>query len=174
MVVSSNDWYDRDLKKAVNIVEDTASVNFSGKDVGRSYRNINSSSLADWLKNTYPNSKVVSVSGKDRGSILMAGKDPDLALWYDKNGGYSSSTFYLPALPLWVKDFNKRLNVRSYKDVWSRLKDPSVYLKYARNDDFVGEKIVSKKKGAKPVLPLSFGEMSINSLCLALRISSWR
>ncbi len=163
--IISNDWYDRDLKKAVNIVEDTASVNFSGKDVGRSYRNINSSSLADWLKNTYPNSKVVSVSGKDRGSILMAGKDPDLALWYDKNGGYTSSTFYLPALPLWVKDFNKRLNVRSYKDsVWSRLKDPSVYLKYARNDDFVGEKIVSKKKDAKPVLPLSFGEMSINSL----------
>ena len=28
--IISNDWYDRDLKKAVNIVEDTASVNFSG------------------------------------------------------------------------------------------------------------------------------------------------
>ena len=37
----------------------------------------------------------------------MAGKDPDLALWYDKNGGYTSSTFYLPALPLWVKDLIK-------------------------------------------------------------------
>ena len=163
--IISNDWYDRDLKKAVNVVEDTSSTNFSGNDIGRSYKNIQSTSLADWLKDTYTNSKVVSVSGKDRGSILMAGSDPDLALWYDKDGGYTSSTFYLPALPLWVKDFNRKLNVRSYKDsIWSRLKNPDIYTKYARPDDFAGEKIVSKKKGAKPTLPLAFGEMSESSL----------
>ena len=149
----------------MNVVEDTTSINFSGNDIGRSFKNIQSSSLADWLKDTYPNSKVVSVSGKDRGSILMAGSDPNLALWYDKDGGYTSSTFYLPALPLWVKDFNRKLNVRSYKDsTWSRLKDPDIYLKYSRPDDFAGEKIVSNKKGAKPTLPLAFGEMSQSSL----------
>ena len=163
--IVSNDWYDRGLKRAVNVVEDTSSVNFSGKEIGRSFKNINFSSLADWLKDTHPKSKVVSLSGKDRGSILMAGRDPDLALWYDKDGGYTSSTYYLPALPVWVSDFNKNLNVPSYKDsIWSRLKDPQVYLDYARADDFKGEKIVSRKKGAKSTLPLNFGEMSLNSL----------
>ena len=163
--IISNDWYDRNLKKAINVVEDTSAVNFSGKSTGRSFKNINFSTLADWLKDTYPKSKVVSLSGKDRGSILMGGSDPDLALWYDKDGGYTSSTYYLPALPVWVSDFNKNLNVRSYKDsTWSRLKDPQVYLEYARADDFEGEKIISRKKGAKPTLPLKLGEMPPNSL----------
>lgn len=163
--IISNDWYDRNLKKAINVVEDTSAVNFSGKDIGRSFKNINFSSLADWLKDTYPKSKVVSLSGKDRGSILMGGSDPDLALWYDKDGGYTSSSYYLPALPVWVSDFNKNLNVRSYKDsTWSRLKDPQVYLEYARADDFKGEKIISRKKMAKPILPLKFDEMALNSL----------
>ena len=34
--IISNDWYDRDLKKDVNVVEDTTSINFSGNDIGRS------------------------------------------------------------------------------------------------------------------------------------------
>ena len=95
----------------------------------------------------------------------MAGKNPDLALWYDKDGGYTSSTYYLPAMPLWVSDFNKNLNVRSYKDsTWSLLKKQYIYKEYARADDFKGEKIVSKKNGAKSTLPLNFGEMPTRSL----------
>ena len=163
--IISNDWYDRDIKKAVNVVEDTSAVNFSGKGKGRSFKNISASTLADWIKDANPKSKVVSISGKDRGSILMAGKNPDLALWYDKNGGYTSSTYYLPAMPVWVSDFNKNLNVRSYKDsTWSLLKKQLVYKDYARADDFKGEKIVSKKSGAKSTLPLNFGEMPTRSL----------
>ena len=72
--IVSNDWYDRGLKKAVNVVDDTTSVNFSGKDIGRSYKNINFSSLADWLKDTYPKSKVVSLSEKIE----------DLSLWLEE------------------------------------------------------------------------------------------
>ena len=163
--IISNDWYDRDIKKAVNVVEDTSAVNFSGKGKGRSFKNISASTLADWIKDDNPKSKVVSISGKDRGSILMAGKNPDLALWYDKDGGYTSSTYYLPAMPVWVSDFNKNLNVRSYKDsTWSLLKKQHIYKEYARADDFKGEKIVSKKNGAKSTLPLNFGEMSTRSL----------
>ena len=163
--IISNDWYDRDLKKAVNVVEDTSAINFSGKGEGRSFKNISSSALADWVKDANPKSKVVSVSGKDRGSILMGGRNPDLALWYDKDGGYTSSTYYLPAIPLWVSDFNKNLNVRSYKDsTWSRLKEPHIYSDFARADNFKGEKIISKKNGAKPILPLNFSEMPTGSL----------
>ena len=163
--IISNDWYDRDIKKAVNVVEDTSAVNFSGKGKGRSFKNIRASTLADWIKDDNPKSKVVSISGKDRGSILMAGKNPDLALWYNKDGGYTSSTYYLPAMPVWVSDFNKNLNVRSYKDsTWSLLKKQQIYKEYARADDFNGEKIVSKKNGAKSTLPLNFGEMSTRSL----------
>ena len=163
--IIDNEWYDRELKRIYYVVEDTIAKNFSGKDSGRSYRNIKNTSLADWMKENNHKSKVVSLSGKDRSAVLMGGKDPDLALWYDKAGGYTTSDYYFPALPLWIKNFNNNLNVSSYKDsVWKRLKDDHIYAKYARSDDFLGEKIFSKNKKSKAILPFAFREMSRRSL----------
>lgn len=163
--IIDNEWYDRDLKRVYYVVEDTAASNFSGNGKGRSYRNIKNSSLADWLKNTHPKSKIVSLSGKDRSAVLMGGRSSDLTLWYDKKGGYTSSDYYSPALPLWVKNFNEELNVSFYMDsTWSLLKDPDIYRKYSRSDDFKGEKVFSKNSTSKAVLPLSFSDMTLGSL----------
>ena len=95
----------------------------------------------------------------------MGGSNPDLALWYDKNGGYTTSDYYLPALPSWVKKFNNDLNVASYKDsIWAKLKKSDVYNNYSRVDNFKGEKVFSSKKNTKAVLPLSFSDMSLGSI----------
>ena len=164
--IIDNEWYDRELKRSYYAVEDTSVSNLSGKEIiGRSYRHIKNSSLADWMKQSNPNTKIVSLSGKDRAAVLFGGTDPDLMLWYDKKGAYSMSTYYADSLPSWVQDFNIRLNVKSYMDsTWNLIRSPEVYAQNTRIDNFKGEKIVSKKKGATPTLPLLLGDISMKSL----------
>jgi predicted AlkP superfamily pyrophosphatase or phosphodiesterase len=163
--IVDNEWYDRKLKRSYYVVEDTTVFNLSGKDIGRSYQNIQNTNLADWIGQSNPNSKVVSLSGKDRSAVLFGGSDPDLVLWYDKKGNYTTSTFYTESLPIWVQNFNAKLNVRGYKDsTWSLLKDSEIYEKNTRVDNFKGEKIVSKKPDATPTLPLLLGDMSTKKL----------
>jgi len=163
--IVNNEWYDRKLKRSYYVVEDTTVFNLSGKDIGRSYQNIQNTNLADWIGQSNPNSKVVSLSGKDRSAVLFGGSDPDLVLWYDKKGNYNTSTYYTESLPMWVQNFNTKLNVTGYKDsTWSLLRDPEIYKKNTRVDNFQGEKIVSKKTDASPTLPLLLGDMSTKTL----------
>ena len=161
-----NEWYDRRLKRSYYSVEDTTVTNLSGKEkIGRSYRYIQHSNLADWMNRSNANAKVVSLSGKDRSAVLFGGSNADLVLWYDKKGAYSTSTYYTESLPSWVQDFNARLNVEGYKDsTWSLLENQEVYKQNTRVDNFKGEKIVSKKKGATPTLPLLLGDISTKTL----------
>ncbi|MBK8481797.1 MAG: alkaline phosphatase family protein [Proteobacteria bacterium] len=47
--------------------------------------------------------RVVSLSVKDRAAVMMGGKRPTLALWYDANTGtMTSSRYYVSALPRWA------------------------------------------------------------------------
>ena len=68
------------------------SRNLTDSSDGRSYQNINSLGIGDWVKNKYKTSKVVSISGKDRAAIILGGKKPDIAIWYDRKGQYTTST----------------------------------------------------------------------------------
>lgn len=58
--------------------------------------NLKVPTLADRLLATNPESRVVSVSGKDRSALLMAGRDPrHAAYWFDKSSGrFTSSAAY--------------------------------------------------------------------------------
>ena len=47
---------------------------------------------------------------------------------------------------------------------WNLVRSPEVYAQNTRIDNFKGEKIVSKKKGATPTLPLLLGDISMKSL----------
>jgi predicted AlkP superfamily pyrophosphatase or phosphodiesterase len=60
-------------------------------------------------------SKVISISIKDRGAILPGGHNANAAYWYDgKTGGFVSSTYYMDALPPWVDEFNNQPPARAY------------------------------------------------------------
>ena len=107
--ILGNQWFDRELKRGWYCVEDSLSTNLTDFSDGRSYRNINSLGVGDWVKNKYKNSKIVSISGKDRAAIMLGGKNPDIAIWYDRKGKYTTSTYYSSKLPNWLKDFNAKL-----------------------------------------------------------------
>jgi len=76
--------------------------------VGRSARNLRRPALAELLRAADPASRSVSISGKDRAAIGMAGQ-ADWCLWWDQAyGGFQSSTAWGERLPAWVRAWNAR------------------------------------------------------------------
>ena len=85
--------------------------------------------LTDWMKAADRNTKWFSVSRKDRGAILPVGKNRGDVYWYDGGGGFTSSTYYMGALPSWVKDFNAKKIPQSYAGkMWDLLRPASEYV----------------------------------------------
>ena len=151
-----NSWFNRDINRLWYCVEDTLSYELSDSTTGRSYKNINNTALGDWLIDANPNSKIVSMSGKDRSAVFLGGKNPEIALWDDRNGGYTTSSYYSPSLPDWVKIFNKNMRVGSYKDsTWNRILPEEIYKNNTRADNFKGESIWSNE----PILPIQLNEL---------------
>ena len=63
--------------------------------------------LFDWLQARSPNSRMLSVSRKDRGAILPVGRAPQLVFWI-ADGQFTTSDYYADSLPTWVRAFNAR------------------------------------------------------------------
>jgi len=119
--IIGNDWYDRTLKRPVNCVEDpntriVDSAQGSSEQRGASPRYLLGSTLGDELRLASNfQSKVFSVSLKDRGAVLSGGHTANAAYWYDsRTGRFVSSTYYMPSLPAWVAEFNDRLPAKDY------------------------------------------------------------
>jgi arylsulfatase A-like enzyme len=107
--IIGNEWYDRKLGRVIASIEDpdtTLTGDPGGK--GASPHNLVVSTVGDELKIVHgAESKVISVSMKDRAAILMAGRMADAAYWFDANtGGFVSSSWYEANLPSWMTDFN--------------------------------------------------------------------
>ncbi len=155
--VLGNTFYDRDLKRKVYCVEDTL-AKIVGKDqTGQSYRRIPTTALGDWLKAEHPDSKVFSVSGKDRSAILLAGDNPDLAVWYDWKGEFVTSDYYVLENPEWLTKFNENNNFAQYRDsIWTRELTPEIYEQYARVDNFYGEIDRYDTQIYSPIFPSGF------------------
>ena len=73
--------------------------------------NLLATTIGDQLRlHTDFRSKVIGVSYKDRAAILPAGHSANAAYWLDlKNRQFITSTYYMPQLPQWVKDYNAEL-----------------------------------------------------------------
>lgn len=108
--IIGNDWYDRDEKKSVTSVEDSAVKLLGGNPStgGSSPHRMLVDTVGDELKmSNAGQSKVIGVSLKDRAAILPAGHMANGAFWFDsRSGNFVSSTYYFPDLPQWVKDFD--------------------------------------------------------------------
>src|SRR5436853_30303 len=68
------------------------------------------STLGDELRasNDYQ-SRVVSISLKDRSAILPGGHTANAAYWYSSTTGqFVTSTYYMPSLPPWAIQFNSQ------------------------------------------------------------------
>lgn len=93
--IVANSWLDRSTGASLYCV----SVPANGDQSARGPQNLKASTFGEWLKKTYPASRVVSVSGKDRAAIMMAGHNPDLVAWWVDGAGFRTSSFVGPDGP---------------------------------------------------------------------------
>jgi len=126
--VVANSWYEEVSEgewREVYGVEDTltAIVGYPGLP-GRSPRLMYRDGLADWLVSHSPTSRVVSLSGKDRGAIPMGGRGagatrPEVYWLLVEEGQFVTSTWYREAYPEWVSRFNRERMPELFGDtVW--------------------------------------------------------
>jgi len=148
--IVANAWYDRSLKTIVNCVSDskTTCVGSSGSIYGLcSPHRLNTYTITDQLKMTYPKSKVISISIKDRGAILPGGHKSDGSYWFDySSGGFITSDYFESSLPSWLQEFNKVKNAYSYAEIWNPLLDNE---SYASSDNSKYEVVLPGKENAQ-------------------------
>lgn len=138
--IHGNEWIEPDTRNDVYCVADSTALPVDGLGGKMSPRNLLTTALGDWLKSASPQSRVFSVSVKDRAAILMGGKRPDKAFWYDgRSGSMVTSSYYMNSLPAYVKDFNASGWIeKNVPDAWTRLLPDSVYERFGP-DEFEGE-----------------------------------
>ncbi len=95
---------------------------------GTSPRNLKVETLGDVLRTRSPASKVIGISGKDRGAILPAGHKGTAYMYMTETGRFASSTYYMPAHPQWVTDFNAAKPADAFfKKTWAPLLPEAAY-----------------------------------------------
>jgi len=107
--IIANEWIDPRTLAETYCTGDPAHT-YIGEETkkldGTSPANLRVSTLGDELR--YANggrSKVLTVSGKDRGAILLAGKTGTAYMYMDKSGRFGSSTYYMKEHPRWWESF---------------------------------------------------------------------
>lgn len=100
--IQLNDWYDAKNKKKAYCADDA--------EFGLSPRRLKTTTYGDEVKNIYPDSKVFTVSLKDRSAIFLGGHRADMALWYeDKPNQWVTSKFYNQGkTPAWLDKINSK------------------------------------------------------------------
>jgi len=73
---------------------------------GTSPRNLRAETVGDVLRRLDARSKVIAISGKDRGAILPAGKTGTAYMYQTQTGQFASTTYYMKAHPQWVNEFH--------------------------------------------------------------------
>lgn len=112
--IVGNAWWNRATRKSEYCVEDPDSKVVGAlpksQEKPMSPANLLVTTVGDELElATGGAARTVSISLKDRASILMAGHRADTPLWFDEStGGWVSSSFYFPEgkLPRWVVKLN--------------------------------------------------------------------
>ena len=109
--IPGNRTVDRETGATVYCVvdeSDAGTVLGNPEAPGRSPARIRVDSLGDWMKQTRGATRVFAVSAKDRSAVTLGGQHPDAAYWFQRTGriGFTTSRYYLEALPDWVQAFN--------------------------------------------------------------------
>ena len=130
--VIGNNWIDPVSKNSVYCTED-ARYTYIDEETkagdGTSPMRLRVDTLGDGLRYASGNrAKVVAVSGKDRGAILLAGKTGTAYMYMDKSGNFASSSYYMAAHPQWVQQYQaRRPQDRYYGKTWKPLLADSAY-----------------------------------------------
>jgi predicted AlkP superfamily pyrophosphatase or phosphodiesterase len=136
--IVGNDFFDREENRQVyNALDEAFPLLGDPEAPGRSPNRLLREGVGDWLKRASPDSRVFSVSIKDRAAIMMGAKQPDGVYWYHPPArGFVTSTYYESGFPDWVDTFNSSGLVDSYfTRTWTRLLEAEAYTA-SREDSF--------------------------------------
>jgi predicted AlkP superfamily pyrophosphatase or phosphodiesterase len=156
--IVGNDWYNRSTQQSVYCVFDST-VNPVGNPLSTygqvSPHHLETMTITDQLKITYPSSKVYSISIKDRSAALPGGHMSDGSYWFDYTSGrFITSSYYTEALPEWVQSFNQTHSADHYIKDWELLKPISEYSRSVDNSPYE----VTIKGSKSPTFPYKFTE----------------
>ncbi|CDG82177.1 alkaline phosphatase family protein [Janthinobacterium agaricidamnosum] len=153
--VIGNNWIDPQTKKSVYCTED-GNYTYIGEETrpsdGTSPAKLRVSTLGDELRYaTGQRAKVIAISGKDRGAILLGGKTGTAYMYMDKTGNFASSTYYMQSHPEWVRRYQAgKPQDRYYGKTWTPLLADSAYANDASAD------LNPAKPGVRNDFPFSY------------------
>ena len=117
--ILANEWLDPKLgKRVTSVSDDTTLVVGATGGTGSSPHNLLSDTFGDELRlATQGRSRVFGISLKDRAAILPTGFSANAAYWIEgATGAWITSTYYMDALPAWVKTLNEGDAAKKYLD----------------------------------------------------------
>jgi len=193
--LGANYWWDPARRREVESVDDEATHLLGLPDgqtkEGASPHNLLASTLGDELKlATGGKSRVFAVSLKPTAAAISGGHAADAAYWIERPGGsFVTSSYYMAALPAWVKAFNEsgrreKLWNQEWKDENGTVlrttqregradKETSFYyivgstpLGNQHTLDFARELVVQEKVGSGPATDLLIISLSANDILL--------
>jgi hypothetical protein len=130
--IIGNEWRTRDGKLVYNTADPAHRYldgTATGEDDGVSPKNLQVSLLGDELRYATNNaSRVFAVAGKDRGSILLAGKTGIAYMYSTKTGRFTSTSYYMEKHPGWWEQFYAaNPQNRWFHQRWDPLLDARAY-----------------------------------------------
>ncbi len=159
--IVGNSWYDKTEQASVNCVTDSNyfSVGTESNYGIRSPHYLKCMTITDQLRATYTDSKVISISLKDRGAILPGGHMSNGSYWYDyMTGKMISSEFFMKELPQYVQDFNALgYPAKVMKNTWQTLYPIETYTA-SGPDNSPYEQIFPSK--TTPTFPYDFAKIT--------------
>lgn len=136
--IISNDWYEGTEDKEIYVVDDPSyetvgSTTTAGKS---SPHRLKTPTITDQFRIDNPNSRVFSVSIKDRAAVLPGGFMANGAWWYDgKSGNFVTSSYYQKVQPQWAESFNSKQLAKSLMaNPWELKADPNLYRVQTRDE----------------------------------------
>ncbi|MDD5361453.1 MAG: alkaline phosphatase family protein [Ignavibacteria bacterium] len=159
--ISGNDWLDRGSAQIRYCADDSTvrTVGSYSEEGKMSPSSLMTTTITDRLKySSNMKSKVIGIALKDRGGIYPAGHTANAAYWYDASSkNWVTSTYYMPELPSWVKDFNtKDLQDEYFKQKWNTLFPIENYTESIADDNEFEDTF---KGELKPVFPHNLPEL---------------
>ncbi|TWI66478.1 putative AlkP superfamily pyrophosphatase or phosphodiesterase [Pseudoduganella lurida] len=139
--IVANNWIDRATGEEIYCTEDRA-FKYLGEDTkpndGTSPARLKVDTLGDQLRYATGNrAKVLAVSGKDRGAILLAGKGGTAYMYMEGSGNFATSSYYMAQHPAWVQAFHAgKPQERYYGRTWRPLLADSAYANDAEGPVF--------------------------------------
>lgn len=130
--IIGNSWRDPATGAPVYNTADTSASYIDHRtdalEDGTSPKNLKAETVGDVLRRGDAASKVIAISGKDRGAILPAGKAGTAYMYMDDSGQFASSTHYMKEHPSWVNAFNNAKPAdRYFKTEWKPLLPDAAY-----------------------------------------------